>query len=699
MTEAISLASADWRYYLTQGLLWNALQQPVRAIGAFEQACAIRPDSPDAWTGLAGAFHSIGSLPEAVSAYRNAHELAPQNIEVLNNLGVALDSSGQHSAAIDCFRQGLRLRPDFLPLYNNLGNTLVNLHRADEAIAILGEALQLDPRSADLWYNYGTALAAKSASLEAIRAFQRALEIAPGNLKALVNLANTFRARGDLVAAVACYNQAIAQDPAYYDAYNNVGVALLRMGQVDSAIGALTKAGTLNPNSSVAYNNLGNALKDAGRLDAAIAAYRRAVDLAPLDAQPHGNLVYSFAFHPDYDEGAILREAKQWARIHTKHLAKRAHPGHNADPERRLRIGYVSPDFRNHCQSFFTMPLFSNHDHAGFEIFCYAELACPDSISDRLAAYCDVWRPTCGLSDDAAATLIADDKIDILVDLSMHMSNGRPLLFARKPAPIQVAWLAYPGTTGQTAIDYRLTDPWLDPLEMGDARYTERSIRLPATFWCYDPLTSDTPVSALPTSTAGHITFGCLNNFCKVSDYSMEVWAQVMSMVPMSSMILLAPPGGHRARVHEIFDRYGIASERIEFVAFQPRDQYLKTYERIDICLDTLPYNGHTTSLDAYWMGVPVITQVGRTVVGRAGWSQLNNLGLRQLAAFDEQDFIRIAVDLAGDLSTLASLRCTLRSRLQTSPLMDGKRFAQAIESAYRQIWREWCLSSNSREV
>jgi predicted O-linked N-acetylglucosamine transferase (SPINDLY family) len=239
-------------------------------------------------------------------------------------------------------------------------------------------------------------------------------------------------------------------------------------------------------------------------------------------------------------------------------------------------------------------------------------------------------------------------------------------------------------------MDYRFTDPWLDPVELGDERYTETSIRLPDTFWCYSPLAFDPQPNSLPALTAGHVTFGCLNNFCKVSDDTLCSWGQVMARIPSSRLILLAHVGLHRQRVFELLNRLGIAAERIEFVEYQPRSQYLQTYHRIDLCLDTLPYNGHTTSLDSYWMGVPVVTQVGHTVVGRAGWSQLNNLGLSELAAFDELSFIEIAVALAKDLPLLSQLRQTLRRRLETSPLMNGKRFANSIESAYRTIWSSY---------
>jgi predicted O-linked N-acetylglucosamine transferase (SPINDLY family) len=346
----------------------------------------------------------------------------------------------------------------------------------------------------------------------------------------------------------------------------------------------------------------------------------------------------------------------------------------------------VSPDFRDHCQSLFTLPLLTHHDRGAFKIHCYAQVPAPDATSRRIEGLVDAWRPIQGASDSAVESMIRADDIDILVDLTMHMANGRPLLFARKPAPIQVAWLAYPGTTGQTAIDFRLTDPWLDPVDADEERYAERSIRLPDTFWCYDPGEATPEVSALPALAAGHVTFGCLNNFCKVSDLSLRAWGRIMAAVPNSRLILLSAPGVHRARVTDALREFAIAQQRIEFVPYQARHAYLDTYRRIDLCLDTLPYNGHTTSLDAYWMGVPVITRVGRTVVGRAGWSQLNNLGLQSLAAFDDASFVEKSVATANDLGALAKLRNGLRERMRASALMDAARFAAAMESIYRRI-------------
>jgi predicted O-linked N-acetylglucosamine transferase (SPINDLY family) len=288
--------------------------------------------------------------------------------------------------------------------------------------------------------------------------------------------------------------------------------------------------------------------------------------------------------------------------------------------------------------------------------------------------------------------MIRGDRIDVLVDLNLHMAGSRLLTFARRPAPIQVTWLGNPGTTGLSAIDYRLTDPHIDPPGETDAHYAERSVRLPDSFWCYDPLTDAGPeINELPALSGEPFTFGCLNNFTKVNAGSLTLWSVLLRATPGSRLLLLAPSGQPRDRVLVHLEREGVGKERVAFVDRQPRAEYLRTYHRIDLSLDPLPYNGHNTSLDAAWMGVPTVTLVGPTAVGRAGLSLLRNLGLPNLAAQSPEEYVAIAAGLAGDLSRLAGLRESLRGRMATSPLMDGPRIARGVEAAYRQMWHDWC--------
>ncbi len=380
---------------------------------------------------------------------------------------------------------------------------------------------------------------------------------------------------------------------------------------------------------------------------------------------------------------------------HARLLAAQA-PAHENDrsPERRLRIGYVSPDFRAHVQSLFTVPLLQNHDHGKFEIFCYSSVTKPDTLTERIRGYVDVFREVAPLDDAALAEVIRRDQIDILVDLTMHMTDRRILAFARRPAPIQVCWLAYPGTTGLETMDYRLSDPFLDPLDADTSVYSEETLRLPDAFWCYDPLTDEPGVSSLPALTEGRITFGCLNHFRKVNVEVLPVWAKVLAAVPNSRLLLMAPQGSARARVCSVFEEGGVNIDRVELVDRCGRLDYLRRYREIDICLDTFPSNGHTTSLDALWMGVPTVTLAGDTVVGRAGVCQALNLGLPELIAHTQEEYVQIASSLAANVEHLNELRRTLRERMKRSPLMDGPRFAHNVESVYRDVWRRHCASS-----
>jgi len=569
-----------------------------------------------------------------------------------------------------------------------------------QAIPLYRKVLAQDPSAADAWHGLGRALMALNQVDDAIDAYQRALALRPAEAKVHYNLGVALFTKGRIDDAILAYQQAVSHRPDFPIALANLATLLAMRGEYDQAIATFQRALRLAPTAAPMWLNLGNILKDLGDLDGALAHYDRAIALCPADPVFQANRVFCTIFHPGFDAATILAEARGWDQLHGQPLRSQILPHTNdRSPDRRLRIGYVSPDFRKHCQAHFTVPLLSHHDREHFEIVCYASVLHPDATTARLRGYCDIWREVRGADHQQLAQIIRDDAVDVLVDLTMHMAGNRLAVFARKPAPVQVAWLAYPGTTGLAAMDYRLTDPYLDPPEtgdrlgdgLGDGAYSEQSIRLPNTFWCYDPLTTEPPVNALPAKASGQITFGCLNNFFKTSDGALDLWAKVLTAIPTSRLLLLAPPGSPRKRVLDRLGQAGVAAERIEFVARQERPRYLQTYHRIDIALDTIPYNGHTTSLDAFWMGVPVVTLIGQRIVGRAGFSQLCNLGLSDLAAQSPDQFVRIAVDLAKDLGRLAELRSTLRQRMIQSPLMDAPLFARNIEQAYRQMWQAWC--------
>ncbi len=690
MQKAAALSPLDVEAHYNLGVVLQALGRQDEAASSYRKALEIKPDYVDALINLGVLQHEAGQLNEAERSLRRAFEIMPQNVKAVFNLGNVLMELERYQEAEQIFKSAVQLPGSEGEAYFGLGRALKGQKKLNEAETAYRQSLVFNPDNESVHYNLGNLFAQQRKMDKAEECYRQALSYKQDFAEAGNNLALTLKERGALDDALLACRSALSINPDLQEAHNTLGLILKGKGRLYDAKNSFLHALDLNPDDAAALNNLGNVLKDTGDLDQAIGCYRRATELDLQDVSAHSNLIYTVYFHPAYDEEAIREEAEKFASSH-RPLALMSHKDHDRNPDRRLRIGYVSPNFRDHCQSFFTVPLLFNHDHGNFEIFCYAQLLSPDELSQRLHGYADVWRNTQGMSDAQLAKMIAADGIDILVDLTMHMDKGRTMLFAGKPAPVQVAWLAYPGTTGIPGIDYRLTDPWLDPVEMGDGRYVEKSIRLPHTFWCYDPLTSTIQPNPLPSMSAGHVTFGCLNNFCKLTEGTLQSWGSVMSIVPNSRLLLLSPSGSHRQCVLDTLKDCSISPDRVEFVETMSRRKYLETYHRIDICLDTLPYNGHTTSLDAYWMGVPVVTLVGATVVGRAGWSQLNNLGLTELAAFDEESFVKIAAELASDLPRLAHLRQTLRQRMESSPLMDGPGFANAMESVYRKVWQDWC--------
>jgi protein O-GlcNAc transferase len=582
---------------------------------------------------------------------------------------------------------------------SGLGATLeraLQFHRAGDlhrAGALYQQLLQADPEQPDALHLLGVVALQLGRADVAVGYIGQALRHRPDHAQAHSNLGNALEGLGRLEEAAACHREALRLRPNFAEVHSNLGNVLKKQGRLGEAVACYRHALRLRPDLAVAHNNLGNALKDQGELDEAVACYREALPLTPDYAEAHSNLVYSLLYHPGYDAAAILREARCWHQRHAEPLVPSHRPHENdPDPDRRLRVGYVSSDFRDHPAAFILMPLFSNHDRGQFEVYCYSGVTRPDRFTDRFRAHADAWRGTVGLGNDRLAKLIRGDRIDVLVDLTLHMEGSRLLAFARCPAPVQVTWFGYPGTTGLSAVGYRLTDSHLDPPGETAALYAERSVRLPDTFWCYDPFAEDgLQVNELPALASEPFTFGCLNNFCKVNGGSLSLWAAVLRAVPGSRLLLLAPAGPTRDRVRAHLEREGVGGERVAFVERQPRPEYLRTYQRVDLALDPLPYNGHTTSLDAAWMGVPTVTLVGQTVVGRAGLSLLRNLALPELAAQSPDEYVAIAAALAGDRPWLARLRAGLRGRMASSPLMDGPRFAGGVEAAYRQMWRDWC--------
>jgi predicted O-linked N-acetylglucosamine transferase (SPINDLY family) len=491
--------------------------------------------------------------------------------------------------------------------------------------------------------------------------------------------------------AAGIYRQIIGDYPAYADAWSNLGVALKMIGDLEGAIEAFSRATALSPSRGEIYAFLGHALRDAGRLDEAIASYRQGLAIRP-DARTASSMLMAMHGHPRYGRAELLAEHRFWNERFAAGISRAGiEPWIGRSLSERMRVGYVAADLGNHPLGRFLLPLLEHHDGSGFEIYCYNDYSRPDEVSKRLRESVDVWRETGGFSDHDLAGLIRRDQIDILVDLTMHAPGSRLLVFAEKPAPTQVTYLAYASTTGLSTIDYRLTDPYLDPMGVDESLYSEQSVRLPHTYWCYAAPTEAPAVVLPPVVANGYLTFGSLNSFSKTNPQMMSLWAHVLAGVPDSRLILHAQNGGHRDRTRELFVQMGIEPERIEFVGFAPLAEYFGNYGRIDIALDTYPWSGGATTCDALWMGVPVVTLAGETAVSRGGLSILSNVGLREWVANQPEQYVAIATGV--ETQRLVELRSLMRGRMKSSRLMDGPGFAREIEGAFRTMSERFLLS------
>ena len=606
--------------------------------------------------------------------------------------------TGNLAAAGALCRQLLAAYPDHPEVLNVLALIARRTGRSSEALALIEQALAASATAASCHATRGHILVDLGRIHEAIASYQFAIRLKPDEPETFLGLGIAWRAVNENAAAIEAYRQAIRLQPSFAKAHNNLGNVLIAQDEWEEGAAAYRAALRFDPRDAFAMNNLGNALRELGQLDAAIESYRGCVALDPHQAALHSNLVYSVLFHPAYGQSAIEGEQQLWNERHATPLRVHLTPHPNErSPHRRLRIGYVSPNFRAHVVGDNLLPLLQEHDRSGFEIYCYSDTR-PDELTPRFRALADQWRETGTLSDEQLAAQIRRDGIDLLVDLTLHMAQNRLLAFARKPAPVQLSFAGYPGPTGLDTMDYRLTDPQLDPPDVPRSSTREEPYRLES-FWCFAPHDSDVPVNPLPALVNGQVTFGCLNNFSKVNDRVLALWSRILGRMGDARILILSPPGEHRETIRASFASQGISRERVDFIPKQSRADYLAVHHRIDVLLDTFPYNGHTTTLDGLWMGVPVVSLAGDSPVARGGLSILTNAGLPELVARDAAEYVRIAVELARDLGRLAALRSMLRPRLQASLLMDAPRFARQVEAAYLEMWRRWCVQAEGREA
>jgi predicted O-linked N-acetylglucosamine transferase (SPINDLY family) len=604
---------------------------------------------------LATQHHRAGRFADAEAIYRQVLALDPHHSDALHLLGLLAAQHAKPQLAVDLVGRAIAISSKVGAYYHTLGNALRQLQRIDEALVAYATAVELAPDSAEIWMDYALGHVAAKQPLQAAEVLRRAM----------------------------------SQIPDHPDLHNNLGFLLHNLGELDEAAAHLRKAVALHPDQPLYWSNLGTTRQDNGEIEEAVQAFRNGIDAAPEDPFLWSCYLYELNFDPHASPALMRDELERWRRAIAEPLRPHIQPASNdRSPDRRLRIGYVSPNFNHHVIARNLLPLLRRHDHAAFEIFCYSDHKYSDDTTATIKACCDTWRECTPMSHQQLIDQIRSDEIDLLVDLTLHMEGNRLPVFACKPAPVQICFAAYPGSTGLDTIDYRLTDPHLEPPDACEPLGPEAPLRMLESFWCYEDFATDEPLSPPPAIANGWITFGCLNNFSKVNVNVLDLWARVLEAVPDSRIRILAPDSSCRERAAAAL---GVERGRIEFVGFCGRDEYLRRYRQIDICLDTFPYNGHTTSLDAWWMGVPVVSLCGTHPVSRAGISHAANLGMDDVVAQTPEDYVALAIALAGDLPRLMALRQTLRQRMSQSPLMDGPRFAQSIEAAYRSAWEAYC--------
>ena len=565
---------------------------------------------------------------------------------------------------------------------------LIAENRRDEALRAvdaLAPAATPDDlhRAADLFQSAG--------ELDcAIELYRLALRPTP-RLATLNNLGIALRKRGDARAALVTFEQAqllgTANTLVPASLLNNIGNLHRQLGDIDAALRAFGASLAARPDDPDTLANRAAALLDAGRISEAIFAYRRAAQIDP-DHAAAGSLLYALHVLP-FDAAALAAEHNAWGDRYAG-LADPAPFANDRDLNRRLRVGLISPNFETHAVGRFLRPLIEHVDRSAVAFVCYSDVARDDAMTVRFRAAAAEWRSITGLGAAAVARQIRDDRIDILIDLSLHMEGSRLKVFARRAAPVQATYLAYCSTSGLAALDYRLTDPHLDP-PVAPNVFREKPVRLAHSYWCYPPPPDAPPVRPPPVTKCGQITFGCLNNFRKISSPALATWCELLKAVPTSRLIVHAHRGAHRDAFRAAMTARGVDGHRVEFQAFEHFDDYLASYHAIDIALDTFPYTGGTTTCDAMWMGVPVVTLAGTTPVARGGVSLLENVGLSALIAPDADAYVEIAASLAGDAHRLVTLRSALRERMQSSPLMQADLFCRDFEAACRAMWRIHC--------
>jgi predicted O-linked N-acetylglucosamine transferase (SPINDLY family) len=687
--------------YCNLGSLLGKMRRLPEEQACYRRAIEFSPDLAEAHNNLGRTLTKQGKFIEAEEFHRRALALKPDSAEVHYNLGEDLAGQGRLSEAEQCFRRAIALKPELVAAHCRLGNMLNKQGLLPEAEACYRAAIARDSNCVEAVYALANLLYADGQTLEAAACYERVIRLKPDSAFAYTNLGGALGVLGNPNEEEQCYRRAIELNPGLAAAHVNLGNTLKKQGDVTEARACYQQALEIQPDFAEALCNLGTLNQEHGLLMEAESCYRRALALAPDFAVAHSNLLFCLLHSPEIDAKELFAEHCAFGEHFEKPLrVSWAKHANLPDANRSLRIGFVSGDLRSHPIPFFIESVLSCLTTSpGFLLLAFVNQTLEDQVTERLRMYFHRWHPIANMSDIALSDMIKDEEIDILIDLSGHTANNRLMTFARKPAPIQVGWLGYMGTTGMVGIDYYLGDRFMLPIEQFRTQFTEQLVYLPAT-GAFLPSEEAPPVNALPALENGYMTFGSFNRASKLNPGSVNLWAQLMRALPGARLVV----GNMRAQtdvdlVSHWFHQAGLTRESLTFHPAKDMKSYLELHHSVDLCLDTLPYTGFTTTLHAMWMGVPTLTLTGFTVPGRQSTAMLSHVGLEGFIATDKTDFVERGLALAENTAVLASVRSTLRERMNASPLGQPERVAAGLAEALRSMWIRWCAGLPPRPL
>jgi len=673
-----------------------------KAAAVYEQILNVVPDSISALSNLAVSLIHLGRLEAGIQQFAKVAELAPSG-DAFMNFANALVQGNNFSLALENYIKAVELAPEHLQLHENFCNLLMThgdglIDSFPNTISKLEKVLKKAPQAKHI--NIELALMYhKSFNLEkAIEYYKKLpkLGIKTAELYNQLGLACLFKNLPN--DAENAFVQAVKLNPNFISPHINLGICYEMLSKHQKSIEHNLKAIEIDPRDIKPYNNLANLYKNKTRIEESLQCYRKVLEIEPNHTTAYSNLLLSLHYHV-YDKKEVFEEHKKYAAILSDVQTAKTYL--NTKEERKLRIGYVSPDFKKHSVAFFIEPIIENHDREKFEIYCYYLQKYEDSFTERFKNFSDKFMIAANWNTPALAQEIYNDEIDILIDLAGHTGNNRLPLFAHKPAPIQMTYLGYPDTTGLSTVDYRIVDQYVEPEEEDGLYTTEKPLRVPHSYFCYTPIEKCPVTGDTPALKNDYITFGSFNNYAKVSDAIVDVWAAVLKAIPTSKFLLknqaLKDPDTWEHFKSRMAER-GIDTHRLHYSKFAKSTQdHLRVYQKVDIALDSFPYNGATTTFEALWMGVPVVTLVGNAHVSRVGKSILATLGFDNLIANTLDEFVSICQTLAKDVNYIQNFRQTIREKMQISPVMDAKTFTRELEELYQRAWKKWCENQSTQ--